>query len=167
MVELAGQAEGEESGERARAHGGQVAEAAGQSAMADGLGRVPIEAEVAAGDGEVGGDGEFLAGTRAEQGAVVADAEAEARLAGVASAGANLAQEGRVRRRRACRRWTCWMRIFENRSSGDGMWSGGGRGFGAEVGGASALKHVLIQNEPKIRAVFLHRISLTRRGTLC
>jgi hypothetical protein len=45
--------------------------------MADGFGLMPVEAEVAAGDGEVGGDGEFFAGTRAEQGAVVADAESQ------------------------------------------------------------------------------------------
>ena len=45
--------------------------------MADGLWGVPAEAEVAAFDGEIGGDGEFVTGTRAEQGAVVADAQLE------------------------------------------------------------------------------------------
>ena len=47
--------------------------------MAYGFGGVPVEAEVAAGDGEVGGDGQLLAGTGTNQGAVVADAEAQGR----------------------------------------------------------------------------------------
>jgi hypothetical protein len=60
--------------------------------MADGFRRMPIQTEVTAGDGEVGGDGQFLAGAQAEQGAVVADAEAEAgRLRG--DPGANLAKD--------------------------------------------------------------------------
>jgi hypothetical protein len=46
--------------------------------MTDGFGWVPVELEVLALDGEVGGDGEFFAGTRAEEGAVVAYAEADA-----------------------------------------------------------------------------------------
>jgi hypothetical protein len=37
-----------------------------------------IQEEMAAGDGEVGGDGQFLSSTQAKQGAVVADAEADA-----------------------------------------------------------------------------------------
>ena len=75
---LAGQAKGKKSGDRTGAHGGQVAESPGQSPMADDR-RVPVEAEVAAGDGEVGGDGQFFAWTRAKQGAIVADAEARER----------------------------------------------------------------------------------------
>src|ERR1035441_480448 len=62
--------------------------------MADGFGRVPVEAEVAAGDGKVGGDGEFFAGTRAEQGAVVADAEAQDAGGGMGCAAADLAEQG-------------------------------------------------------------------------
>jgi hypothetical protein len=42
--------------------------------MANGLGRMPVEAEMAAFDGEVGGYRQLLAGAQAEQGAVVADA---------------------------------------------------------------------------------------------
>jgi hypothetical protein len=61
--------------------------------MADGFGRVPVEAEVAAGDGEVGGDGQFFAGTRTEQGAVVADAEAEDGAEGLGCAAADLAEQ--------------------------------------------------------------------------
>jgi len=45
--------------------------------MADGFGRVQVELEVAARDGEVGGDGEFFAGAEAKQSAVVADAKAQ------------------------------------------------------------------------------------------
>jgi len=91
--ELAGQTEGEKGGEGARAHGGEVAETAGEGAMADGLGGVPVEAEVAAGDGKVGGDGDFFSGTRAEEGAVVADAEADG-AGGADGAGADLGDEG-------------------------------------------------------------------------
>ena len=46
------------------------------------------------GDGEVGGDGEFFAGTRAEQGAVVADAEAQEARGGLCRAAADLAEQG-------------------------------------------------------------------------
>ena len=45
--------------------------------MAEGLGRVPVEAEMAAGNRKVGSDGEFFAGIATQQGAVVADAEAQ------------------------------------------------------------------------------------------
>jgi hypothetical protein len=45
--------------------------------MADGFSRVPVESEVAAGNGEVGGDGQFFAGPQTEQRAVVTDAQAE------------------------------------------------------------------------------------------
>lgn len=45
--------------------------------MADRFRGVPVEAEVTAGNGKIGGDGEFFAGAGSEQGAVVADAEAE------------------------------------------------------------------------------------------
>ncbi len=75
--EFAGQAKGKKGGQRACAHCGQVAESAGEGAMTNGFRRMPIEPEVAAGDGEVGGDGQLLAWAEAEQGAVVADAEAE------------------------------------------------------------------------------------------
>jgi hypothetical protein len=39
---------------------------------------MPVEAKVAAGNGEVGGHGQFLAGAKAKQGAIVADAQTEA-----------------------------------------------------------------------------------------
>jgi hypothetical protein len=54
---------------------------------------VPVEAEVATGDGEVGGDGQFFAGTGGKEGAVVADAEAEAAQRGAGGAAANLLKE--------------------------------------------------------------------------
>jgi hypothetical protein len=62
--------------------------------MADGFRRMPVEAEVAAGNREVGGHGQFLAGTRTEQSAVVADAEAQV-AGGLASASADLAKQGK------------------------------------------------------------------------
>jgi hypothetical protein len=43
--------------------------------MADGLGRMTVELEMTACDGEIGGDGELLAWAKAEQSAVVADTQ--------------------------------------------------------------------------------------------
>ena len=62
--------------------------------MADGFGRVPVEAEVAAGDGEVGGDGQLFATARTEQGAVVADAEVDRAERGLSRAASDLAEQG-------------------------------------------------------------------------
>lgn len=70
--------EGEESCERSGAHGGEIAEAAGEGAMTDGGGGVPIAAEVTAFQGEVGSNEELVTGGWLEDGAVVADAEADA-----------------------------------------------------------------------------------------
>jgi hypothetical protein len=42
--------------------------------MANRFGGVPIEVEVAAFDGEIGGDGEFFIRSRTKDGAIVADA---------------------------------------------------------------------------------------------
>jgi hypothetical protein len=67
-------------GQGAGAHGGQVAQSARQGAVADGFGLVPVEAEVLAVDGEVGGDGDLFAGAGSQERAVVADAEAKASL---------------------------------------------------------------------------------------
>lgn len=75
--ELARQAKREKGGDGARAHGGEVAQSASQCAMTDGFGRVQVELEVAAGDVEIGSDGEFLVGTEAKQRTVVADAKAQ------------------------------------------------------------------------------------------
>jgi len=74
---LCGKGEGEECGEGARTHGGEVAEAAGERAVADGSGGWRSRRKVAAFEGEVGGDEELVAAGRAEDGAVVADAEDE------------------------------------------------------------------------------------------
>ncbi len=70
------QGEGEKSGEGLGSHGGEIAEAAGERAMADGGGAMPVAAKVAIFEREVGGDEEFVAGGWFEDGAVVADAEA-------------------------------------------------------------------------------------------
>jgi hypothetical protein len=66
--------------------------------MADGFGRMPVEVEVAAGDGEVGGDGQFFAGTWPKQCAVVADAQTEGGALGPARAPADLAQQSQFAR---------------------------------------------------------------------
>jgi hypothetical protein len=50
---------------------------------------VPVEAEVAAGNGEIGGDGQFFARTEAKQRAVVADAQWEAGVRRLRGAEAN------------------------------------------------------------------------------
>jgi hypothetical protein len=62
--------------------------------MADGLGRVPIKAEVAAADGEIGGDSQFFAGTRTEQCAVVADPKAKDAAGLPSCAAADIPQQG-------------------------------------------------------------------------
>jgi hypothetical protein len=62
--------------------------------MADGLRLVPIEAKVAAGDREVGGDGQLFAGARAQEGAVIANPEAQGGGGGLGGAGADLAEDG-------------------------------------------------------------------------
>ena len=85
------QAEGDEGGKGARAHGSQIAQSAGEGAMADRLRRMPCEAEVAAIDIEVGGDGDLFAGPGAQQCAIVADAEHDG--AAGAGAAADLPQE--------------------------------------------------------------------------
>jgi hypothetical protein len=55
---------------------------------------VPVEAEVAAGDGEVGGDGQFFATAWAEQSAVVADSEAQGAQRGLRRTIADVAEQG-------------------------------------------------------------------------
>jgi hypothetical protein len=49
---------------------------------------------MAAGNGKVGGDSQFFAGTRGDEGAVVADPEPEAAVGGAGGAAANLVQNG-------------------------------------------------------------------------
>ena len=76
---LAGQRQREESRQRTRAHCGQVAQAARQRPVADRLGRVPVAAEVASFQREVGRDQQLVTFRRAQDGAVVADAERQIR----------------------------------------------------------------------------------------
>jgi len=73
--QLTGETQREKGGDGACAHGGQIAESAGETAVADGFGGVPVKLKVTAGDGEVGCDGQLFAGPDAEEGAVVADAQ--------------------------------------------------------------------------------------------
>jgi len=61
--------------------------------MADGGGRVRGAVEVAAFEGEVGGDEEVVVGRGFEDGAVVADAEAEGARESGGSAGADAVDE--------------------------------------------------------------------------
>ncbi len=68
----------EKGGERRGAHGGEVAEAASEDAMADGFGRMEAAERVATFEGEIRGHEHVVAARRAEDGAVVADAEDDA-----------------------------------------------------------------------------------------
>jgi hypothetical protein len=66
--------------------------------VAHGFGLVPVEAEMASGDRQIRGHGQFLVAAREHEGAVVADAQAKAALpaaaGGVGCPLANLAQQG-------------------------------------------------------------------------
>ncbi len=69
-----GQRKREKHCERLRAHGGQIAESAGEAAVTGGFGRMEIAVEVAAFEREVGRDADFVAGFGTDDGAVIADA---------------------------------------------------------------------------------------------
>jgi hypothetical protein len=107
LFEVGRESEGEEGGEGFGTHGGEVRETSGEAAMAGGTageaGWEPVAAEVAGFEGEVGGDEDFVAGGWGEDGAVVADAEAEgargARGGGLADTGdeGELGEGGRHR----------------------------------------------------------------------
>ena len=77
LREVGGNGEGEECGVGRASHGGDVAESAGEAAVADGVGGMPFAAEVDAFEGEVGGDEGLGAAGEIEDGAVVSDAEGE------------------------------------------------------------------------------------------
>jgi hypothetical protein len=62
--------------------------------MADGFGRVPIQAEMATGNRQIGGNGKFLTGTRTDQGTIVPDAQTQAAFGGLNGAAADLAKQG-------------------------------------------------------------------------
>jgi len=64
--------------------------------MADGFGRVPVEAKVAARDREVGGDGQLFAGSETKEGAIVADAELQFRSWRMGGAEANSAEQSQL-----------------------------------------------------------------------
>ena len=83
--QFAGHGEGEKCSDRARSHGGQVAQSASQAAVADRLGGMPVAAKVHIFEGKVGSDGDFFAPGRAKEGAVVADAQAHSLSSSLAS----------------------------------------------------------------------------------
>jgi hypothetical protein len=60
------------------AHGGNIAQAAGNAAVAYGSGWVPSPAKMHVFDTEVGGDQQFRAGGRAQDGAIIAYAANQA-----------------------------------------------------------------------------------------
>ncbi len=68
------QGERQECSDRGAAHGSDVAETAGEAAMAHGLGWMPLAAEVHPFEAEIGSDQRFVTGGNFEDGAVVSDA---------------------------------------------------------------------------------------------
>ena len=77
LGKVGGNGKREESCVGRASHGGDVAESAGEAAVADGIGRMPFAAEVDSFEGEVGGDEGLRAAGKIEYGAVVSDAESE------------------------------------------------------------------------------------------
>ena len=75
MSQLPRQAQGKKGSYGHGAHGRQIAKPARQGTMPGGFRGMPIHAEMGSGNGQVGGDGQFLASTRTQQGAIVPDAE--------------------------------------------------------------------------------------------
>ena len=73
LWKIGGQGEGKKRGEGLAAHGRNVGESAGEAAVADGVGRMPLAAEVHAFQREIGGDESLGAGKGGEHGAIVAD----------------------------------------------------------------------------------------------
>jgi hypothetical protein len=65
------QGDGQEGGKRLRTHRGEIAQPARETAVAGGLGGVPVAAEVDGLKREIGGDGELVAWGYAQDGAVV------------------------------------------------------------------------------------------------
>lgn len=73
LGKAARQGKREKDGDGISAHGGDVAEAAGEAAMADRFGGMPVAAEVDAFEGEVGSDQRVQVRRQAKHGAVVSD----------------------------------------------------------------------------------------------
>ena len=73
LRQIGGQGEREKRGKGLAAHGRDVGESAGEAAVADRVGGMPLAAEVHAFQGEVGGDQGLRAWQGGEQGAIVSD----------------------------------------------------------------------------------------------
>ena len=84
LRQVGGQGEREKRGKGLAAHGRDVGESAGEAAVADRVGGMPLAAEVHAFEGEVGGDQGLRAGEGGEQGAVVSDGLEDAGRGGAA-----------------------------------------------------------------------------------
>jgi hypothetical protein len=66
--------QGKKAGQRLAAHGGNVAEATSETAVADALSWMPLAAKMNVFNGKVSGDEEFVPGSEAKHSTVVADA---------------------------------------------------------------------------------------------
>ena len=73
LGQLGGHGERKKRGEGLAAHGGDVRESAGEAAVTDGVGGMPLAAEVYAFEREIGGDQSLRAGEGGEEGAIVSD----------------------------------------------------------------------------------------------
>jgi hypothetical protein len=80
------------------AHGRQVAQAAGQCAMAHGLRLVPVQAEVAPGYRQIRRHSRLFTPARSQKGAIVADAQSNTSAGGATCPCANLVEEGKLAR---------------------------------------------------------------------
>ena len=89
LREVGGKGERKKCGVGRAAHGGDVAESAGEAAVADGVGGMPFATEVDAFEGEVGGDEGLGSAGEIEDGAVVSDADGVFAQASAETTGAN------------------------------------------------------------------------------
>ena len=76
LRQLGGKRERKKRGARNASHGSDVAQSAGEAAVADGVGGMPLAAKVNVLEREVGGDQHFVSARDVEDGAVVANAMA-------------------------------------------------------------------------------------------
>ena len=93
--QLARQTQRKKCRHRPCSHRCQVAHAARQGPVANRLRRVPVQPEVAAGNRQIRGNRQLFAAPRSNQGAVVADAQAQTARCRPRRSAANLAQQGK------------------------------------------------------------------------
>ena len=88
LGQLGGHGKGKKGGEGLAAHGRNVRESAGEAAVTDGVGGMPLAAEVDAFEGKIGSDQGLSTGEGGEHGAIVSDGLENAGRGGAALGGA-------------------------------------------------------------------------------